>query len=60
MFEKIDDYVWWYLGETPLHYASRRGDVVILNILLKAGSDVLAVDHQGRSCIHFAALGGSM
>lgn len=45
-------------GETPLHLAVVRGDVVATKMWIDRGVDVHRVDHRGNSALHFAALGG--
>ena len=40
------------VGETPLLAASKRGAVVLVQLLLEAGADVHAVDQDGHSALH--------
>lgn len=42
-------------GETPLHYAARRGNADGLALLLEHGADVHAVDEFGLTALHHAA-----
>lgn len=42
------------IGQSMLHYASRRGDVPFATLLLQAGADVNAVDLAGRTPLHEA------
>ena len=44
-------------GYTPLHMASRSGNVEVVQILLDAGSDIEAKDRDGRTPLHSAMLG---
>lgn len=41
-------------GSTPLHLAVSLGSIELTERLLKAGSDVSIVDHQGRTPLHIA------
>ncbi|CAE7682549.1 unnamed protein product, partial [Symbiodinium sp. CCMP2456] len=41
-------------GFTPLHYAARHGNVFMLDLLLKKGADVLALDREGLPPLHHA------
>jgi len=47
-------------GLTPLHVASRHGNIATLHELVCAGADWLAVDSLGRSAVHHAALGNAV
>lgn len=42
-------------GETPLHFAARRGNAQGLALLLAHGADVHAVDEFGLTALHHAA-----
>lgn len=44
--------------ETPLHVASRRGFVGIVDALLHHGADARSVDREGNTALHGAAGGG--
>ncbi|MBC6416137.1 MAG: ankyrin repeat domain-containing protein [Bdellovibrionales bacterium] len=39
-------------GETPLHVASRRGDIEFVKLLLGSGADVNARDRYGDTPLH--------
>ncbi|CAE7521349.1 ANK3 [Symbiodinium sp. CCMP2592] len=41
-------------GFTPLHYAARHGNALMLELLLKRGADVLALDREGLPPLHHA------
>ncbi|CAE7300170.1 ACBP2 [Symbiodinium sp. CCMP2456] len=41
-------------GFTPLHYAARHGNVFMLDLLMKKGADVLALDREGLPPLHHA------
>lgn len=41
-------------GRRPLHYAANRGDEVVVETLLLAGSDESAVDCNGYTALHYA------
>ena len=43
---------------TPLHWASRRGDVAIVKVLLASGADVWRIDEEGDTPLHWAASAG--
>ncbi|GBF92936.1 hypothetical protein Rsub_05772 [Raphidocelis subcapitata] len=43
-------------GRTPLHAAAKRGRAGCVRALLAAGADPLAVDGDGCTCLHLAAL----
>lgn len=42
------------MGQTPLHWASKRGNKEIVDFLIKKGADFDAVDVLGRSALQFA------
>jgi ankyrin repeat protein len=44
-------------GETALHYASKKGNIEIINILIENGGDVEIINHRGKNMLHFAAEG---
>ena len=44
-------------GFTPLHFASFRGNVEIIDFLIKKGADYRIVNSQGLSVVHLAAQG---
>lgn len=44
-------------GLTPLHYASFRGDVILINYLIENGADPHAKTTHGISMMHMAAKG---
>ena len=44
--------------EAPLHVASRCGNLDILELLLKHGANIYAVDAKGRTCLHCAVQSG--
>jgi hypothetical protein len=41
-------------GITPLHLAAFRGDLEIINYLIKAGADIKAMDNEKNSLFHYA------
>ncbi|KAL8668604.1 MAG: hypothetical protein Q9168_006772 [Polycauliona sp. 1 TL-2023] len=45
-------------GRTPLHLAATRSASRVLK-LVRAGSNISALDHQGRSVLHYAARAGN-
>jgi len=47
-------------GQTPLHIASRHGNIEVLHELIHAGAEWRAVDLDGRSGVHHAALGNAV
>ena len=50
-------------GETPLHYACKRGSLMNIHMMLEGGEeegDVWQRDNAGRNCLHHAAAGGSV
>jgi len=46
--------------ETPLHYACKRANLIVLQCLLEHGADLRAEDRAGKGVLHHAAHGGSM
>ena len=46
------------LGRTPLHWASMKGQVARMKVLVKAGSQMCVADKEGLSCLAFAAYFG--
>ena len=46
-------------GKTPIHMASRAGDVESLVILIKNSRDLSLRDKKGRTALHFAAQSGN-
>lgn len=46
-------------GKTPIHIASRAGDVESLAILVKNPEDLNLRDKKGRTALHFAAQSGN-
>jgi len=47
-------------GRTPLHYASRRGDLGMINLLISKGAEVNAVASNGSTPLHCAAESGGL
>ena len=45
-------------GRSPLMLASAHGDLLIIKLLLKFGSNVNLVDNDGYNAAHFAIIGG--
>ncbi|KAF8428086.1 hypothetical protein EV426DRAFT_571430 [Tirmania nivea] len=45
-------------NRSPVHYAARHGDHVVLKILHEKGGDIGAFDNDGRSPIYYAAKDG--
>ncbi|MES2461310.1 MAG: ankyrin repeat domain-containing protein [Armatimonadota bacterium] len=45
-------------GTTPLMFAGARGDLKVISLLLGAGADPLARDHEGRTALDFAWMRG--
>jgi ankyrin repeat protein len=45
--------------QTPLHLAILRDNVTLVDQLLQAGADPLAVDEEGKNAVTFAVLAGS-
>ena len=48
------------LGQTALHYASRRNNVDCVEILLKFGANVMVPNPQGSTALHLACIGGHL
>ena len=46
-------------GETPVHYAAKRGIPSVFHVLIKYGGDVTTIDNRGRKMTHHAAEMGS-
>jgi len=44
-------------GSTALHYASYKGNIELINILIENGADVEVVNNRGLNMLHFAAQG---
>jgi len=44
-------------GLTPLHYASYKGNLEILDLLLENGADINVVSENGQNLVHIAAQG---
>ena len=44
--------------EAPLHVASRCGNLEIVELLVKHGANISAVDAKGRTCLHCAVQSG--
>ncbi|GAB6029745.1 hypothetical protein CHUAL_005461 [Chamberlinius hualienensis] len=47
-------------GETPLHYACRKGNLPVVSEMVNHGGDPNAVDNAGHSCMHFASQGNAV
>lgn len=47
-----------HIGETPLHQASERGFLAIVQELIQRGASVDRPSHAGLTALHFAARGG--
>uniref|UniRef100_H3A1V2 Palmitoyltransferase n=1 Tax=Latimeria chalumnae TaxID=7897 RepID=H3A1V2_LATCH len=47
-------------GETPFHFACRRGDTYLVHQIWKHGADVTRLDSQGKSALQHAVAGGSV
>lgn len=43
-------------GNTPLHYAVEKGDIVNIDALIKAGADLNIKDAKGKAPLHYAVL----
>lgn len=43
-------------GQTPLHWMAYLGDVNGVRLLVEAGADANAVDHDGNTALHDAVL----
>jgi ankyrin repeat protein len=46
------------LGQTSLHYASRRNSLDCIEILLRYGANVMVKNPQGSTALHLACIGG--
>ena len=55
---KIDVNSFDNLGQTPLHYASRRNNTDCVEILLKFGANAMLTNPQGSTALHLACIGG--
>lgn len=44
-------------GFTALHFASFRGNITLIKMLLQAGADINAVNNYGINVMHVAAQG---
>eukprot|EP00976_Prorocentrum_cordatum_P070737 1180045-Prorocentrum_minimum.AAC.3 len=51
--ERIDQ--WDEKGQTPLHYASKYGQVEVIKFLLDKGSDANRACGYGRTPLHYAS-----
>ena len=47
-------------GMLPLHLAANKGDISLIENLLNAGHDINTSDNEGRTVLHFAAIGGQL
>lgn len=47
-------------GRTPLHHASRRGDIDMMDLLISKGAEVNAVAFNGSTPLHCAAESGGV
>ena len=47
------------LGETPLHFAARNGDIQVAELLIKNGADPFKVDKSNDTVLHEAAMAGN-
>jgi ankyrin repeat protein len=45
-------------GQTPLHVAAAKGNVGIIDLLIRHGADQDILDDQGQTAFHFAAANG--
>ncbi|XP_076439194.1 uncharacterized protein LOC143278062 [Babylonia areolata] len=53
-YEAADVNAWNRDGKSPVHIACAFGQVVLLDILLKAGAELVAADRSGRLPLHHA------
>ena len=44
-------------GFTALHFASFRGNLKVISMLIENGADIFMVNHHGLSMLHVAAQG---
>lgn len=42
-------------ADTPLHWATRRGNITVMRLLLYAGADPFALDSRHRNSLHIAS-----
>ncbi len=54
-FESIGHYM--YAGDTALHMAAAAHNAAMIELLLKAGSDIEATNRRGATALHYAADG---
>merc|ERR1712142_110735 len=47
-------------ARTPLHLAAALGNLPIAQLLIWANANVLATDHEGRTCVSHARSSGAM
>ena len=45
-------------GRRALHWAAERGRLAMVQVLLAAGADVNAKNHEGKTALHYAGKGG--
>ena len=48
------------LGQTALHYASRRNNLDCVETLLRYGANVMVTNPQGSTALHLACIGGCL
>ena len=49
-----------YISRTPLHYAACADNLGMMSMLIDHNADTSATDKDGLTCLHFAALEGSL